>query len=218
MFIFGALIEDRWFNQNVLFMNVASGKLSIIFAKLQKGDEEAFSFFYRYFINDMYAYGKSLGVEDGAVMDAIQDVFLKIFFNKPQFNSVAHLKFFLLKSLKNKLYDFLKHKPFSSTTDIQDDAFNFSIKTTILDEIIEAEDRAIVQEKVEKLLSSLSPLQKEAVYLRYIQELEYAQLSEIMGKNETSVRKLVSQAINKIRKENTTLPSLILITLLFTGF
>ena len=94
------------------------------FAKLQKGDEEAFSFFYRFFINDMYAYGKSLGVEDDSVMDAIQDVFLKIFFNKPQFNSVAHLKFFLLKSLKNKLYDFFKYKPFSNTTDIQDDAFN----------------------------------------------------------------------------------------------
>ncbi|MDR3142601.1 MAG: RNA polymerase sigma factor, partial [Tannerellaceae bacterium] len=113
---------------------------------------------------------------------------------------------------------FFKHKTFSNTTDIQDDAFNFSIKTTIQDKIIEDEDRLIVQQKVEKLLNNLSPLQKEAVYLRYIQELEYAQISEIMGRNETSIRKLVSQAINKIRKENTTLPSIIFITLLFSGF
>lgn len=199
-------------------MNVTSEEVSNIFAKLQNGDEEAFSFFYRFFINDMYAYGRSLGIEDDCVMDAIQDVFLKIFFNKPRFKSVAHFKFFLLKSLKNKLYDFFKYKPFSNTTDIQDDVFNFSIKTTILDEIIEDENRAIVQQKVEKLLNSLSSLQKEAVYLRYIQELEYVQISEIMAKNEASVRKLVSQAINKIRKENTTLPSIIFITLLFSGF
>jgi len=199
-------------------MNVASEEVSNIFVKLQKGDEEAFSFFYKFFINDMYAYGKSLGVEDDYVMDAIQDVFLKIFFNKPRFNSVAHFKFFLLKSLKNKLYDFFKYKPFSNTTDIQHDAFNFSIKTTILDEIIEDEDRVVVQQKIEKLLNSLSPLQKEAVYLRYIQELEYAQISEMMGRNETSIRKLVSQAINKIRKENTTLPSIMFIILLFKGF
>lgn len=199
-------------------MNVASEEVSNIFVKLQKGDEEAFSFFYKFFINDMYAYGKSLGVEDDYVMDAIQDVFLKFFFNKPRFNSVAHFKFFLLKSLKNKLYDFFKYKPFSNTTDIQHDAFNFSIKTTILDEIIEDEDRVVVQQKIEKLLNSLSPLQKEAVYLRYIQELEYAQISEMMGRNETSIRKLVSQAINKIRKENTTLPSIMFIILLFKGF
>lgn len=199
-------------------MNVASEEVSNIFVKLQKGDEEAFSFFYKFFINDMYAYGKSLGVEDDYVMDAIQDVFLKIFFNKPRFNSVAHFKFFLLKSLKNKLYDFFRYKPFSNTTDIQHDAFNFSIKTTILDEIIEDEDRVVIQQKIEKLLNSLSPLQKEAVYLRYIQELEYAQISEMMGRNETSIRKLVSQAINKIRKENTTLPSIMFIILLFKGF
>lgn len=199
-------------------MNVASEEVSNIFVKLQKGDEEAFSFFYKFFINDMYAYGKSLGVEDDYVMDAIQDVFLKIFFNKPRFNSVAHFKFFLLKSLKNKLYDFFRYKPFSNTTDIQHDTFNFSIKTTILDEIIEDEDRVVIQQKIEKLLNSLSPLQKEAVYLRYIQELEYAQISEMMGRNETSIRKLVSQAINKIRKENATLPSIIFIILLFKGF
>jgi RNA polymerase sigma factor (sigma-70 family) len=199
-------------------MDVTPEELLNIFAKLQKGDEEAFSFFYRFFINDMYAYGRSLGVEGDYVMDAIQDVFLKVFFNKPRFESVAHFKFFLLKSLKNKLYDLFKHKTFSNTTAIQDDAFNFSIKTTIQDEIIEDEDRAIVQQKVEKLLNNLSPLQKEAVYLRYIQELEYAQISEIMGRNEASIRKLVSQAINKIRKENTTLPSIIFITLLFSGF
>lgn len=199
-------------------MNLASEEISNVFVKLQKGDEEAFSFFYRFFINDMYAYGKSLGVEDDSVMDAIQDVFIKIFFNKPHFKSVAHFKFFLLKSLKNKLYDLFKYKPFSNTTDIQDDTFNFSIKTTVLDEIIEKEDRAIVKLKVDKLLNCLSPLQKEAVYLRYIQELEYAQISELMEKNETSIRKLVSQAINKIRKENSTLPSIVFITLLFNGF
>lgn len=183
-------------------MDVASEELSYIFAKLKKGDEEAFSFFYKHFINDMYAYGRSLGMEDESVMDAIQDVFLKAFFNKPRFDSIEHFKYFLLKSLKNKLYDLLKSKSFSETTYIRDDAFNFSIKTTVLDEIIEEEDRTIVQQKVEKLLTILSPQQKEAVYLRYIQELEYAQIAEIMEKNETSVRKLVSQAIHKIRKEN----------------
>ncbi|MDD2286528.1 MAG: RNA polymerase sigma factor [Paludibacter sp.] len=199
-------------------MDVTHKEILTIFPKLKKGDEEAFSFFYRFFINDMYAYGRSLGVEDDHVMDAIQDVFLKIFFNKPRFESVEHLKFFLLKSLKNKLYDHYKRKQLSFMMETQGDGLNFSIKTTVLDEIIKEEDRIVVQQKVEKLLNSLSPIQREAVYLRYIQELEYAQISEIMNKKETSVRKLVSQAINKIRKENNTLLSLTFISLLFSRF
>lgn len=139
-----------------------------IFAKLQRGDEKAFSYFYKFYINDMYAYGRSMGADDENVMDAIQDVFMIVFFNKPQFKSPAHFKFFLLKSLKNKLYDLFKSKASSNLTDIQNDVFNFSIKTTILDEIIDDEDRVVVQQKVDKLLNSLTPLQKEAVYLRYI--------------------------------------------------
>lgn len=183
-------------------MNMTSEELSNIFTKLKKGDEEAFSFFYKYYINDLYSYGKSLCIDDEYVMDAIQDVFLKVFFNKPQLYSVEHFKYFLLKSLKNRLYDLFKSKYFSDATDIKGDIFNFSIKTTVLDEIIEEEDRMIIQQKVERLLNILSPQQKEAVYLRYIQELDYEQISEIMEKNETSVRKLVSSAIHKIRREN----------------
>lgn len=199
-------------------MDVIPEKLSHIFVKFGEGDEKAFSFFYKYFINDLYAYGRSLGAEEKYVMDAVQDVFLKVFFEKPHFKSVEHFKYFLFKSLKNRLYDFFKSKSFSETADIGRDVLNFSIKTTVLDEIIEDQDRTIIQQKIEKLLSVLSPLQKEAVYLRYIQDLDYAEISEMMGKTEVSIRKLVSEGISKIRKENKVLPLIVFIGLLYRGF
>ena len=195
-------------------MDMTPEKISHIFVKFEKGDEEAFSFFYKYFINDLYAYGRSLGAEEKYVMDAVQDVFLKVFFDKPHLTSVEHLKYFLFKSLKNRLYDLFKSKSFSKTNDIGEDMLNFSIKTTVLDEIIEDEDRMIIQQKIEKLLSILSASQKEALYLRYIQELTYSEISEMMDKSEVAIRKLVSQAIHTIRKENKILPLLVFIGLL----
>jgi len=177
-------------------------KISYNFIKFVEGDKKAFSFFYKYFINDLYAYGRSLGVEEKYVMDAVQDIFLKVFFDRPHLTSVKHFKYFLFKSLKNRLYDLFKSKSFLKTDDINEDVLNFSIQTTVLDEIIDNENRTIIQQKIEKLLSVLSPLQKETLYLRYIQELEYAEISEIMDKSEVSIRKLVSQAIHKIKKEN----------------
>lgn len=199
-------------------MNMTPEKISHIFVKFEKGDEEAFSFFYKYFINDLYAYGRSLGAEEKYVMDAVQDVFLKVFFDKPHLTSVEHLKYFLFKSLKNRLYDLFKSKSFSKTNDIGEDMLNFSIKTTVLDEIIEDEDRMIIQQKIEKLLSILSASQKEALYLRYIQELTYSEISEMMDKSEVAIRKLVSQAIHTIRKENKILPLLVFIGLLHGRF
>ncbi|MDD4439793.1 MAG: RNA polymerase sigma factor [Tissierellia bacterium] len=200
------------------YMDMTPEKISHIFVKFEKGDEEAFSFFYKYFINDLYAYGRSLGAEEKYVMDAVQDVFLKVFFDKPHLTSVEHLKYFLFKSLKNRLYDLFKSKSFSKTNDIGEDMLNFSIKTTVLDEIIEDEDRMIIQQKIEKLLSILSASQKEALYLRYIQELTYSEISEMMDKSEVAIRKLVSQAIHTIRKENKILPLLVFIGLLHGRF
>lgn len=199
-------------------LDITSEKISHNFIKLGEGDEKAFSFFYRYFINDLYAYGRSLGAEEKYVMDAVQDVFLKVFFEKPRFKSVEHFKYFLLRSLKNRLYDLFRSKSFSKTDGLEEEVLNFSIKTTVLDDMIEAEDQAIIQQKIEKLLSILSPLQKEALYLRYIQELDYVEISGMMNKTEVSVRKLVSQAIRKIRKENKLLPMIVFIQLLYNKF
>lgn len=197
-------------------MNKAPDNISHIFIKFMAGDEDAFSFFYKFFINDMYSYGRSLGADDIHVIDAVQDVFVEVFYEKPQLKSVDHFKHFLLKSLKNRLYDLFKSKAYSKSADIEEEVLSFSIKTTVLDEIIEEEDRITIEQKIEKLLSVLTPLQKEAVYLRYIQDLEYSEISEIMNKSEGSIRKLVSQAIIKIRKENKILPIMALITLLFS--
>ncbi len=199
-------------------MDVTPEKISYVFIKFKEGDEDAFSFFYKYFINDMYAYGRSLGADEKQVMDAVQDVFLKVFFDRPHLSSVEHFKYFLLKSLKNRLYDLFKSKSYSTTTDISGEGLTFSIKTTVLDEMIEDEDRMIIQQKIEKLLSVLSSSQKEALYLRYIQELEYAEISAMMGKSEVAIRKLVSQAIHTIRKENKILPMLVFIRFLYNSF
>ena len=172
--------------------------------------------FYRRFINDMYAYGKSLGVKDSLVMDAVQDVFLKVFLNKPQVKSVQHLKYFLLKSLRNRLYDILKSGSVAKADPLAGEVLNFSIKTTVLDDIIEEEDREAIKQMIDKFLSILSPLQKETLYLRYMQNLDYAEIASMLDKSEASIRQLVFQAIRKIRKENNLLPMIVFLSLLFT--
>ena len=189
--------------------------VSHTFIKYLEGDEDAFSFFYKFFIGDLYSYGRSLGADDSDVMDAVQDIFIKVHNDRPKLASVDHFKYFLLKSLKNRLYDLFKSKAFLTTNGIDENTVNFSIKATVLDDIIEEEDRIIISEKIERLLSVLTSLQKEALYLRYIQNFKYSEISELMDRTEVSIRKLVSQAIIKIRKENNVLPILTFIILLF---
>jgi RNA polymerase sigma factor (sigma-70 family) len=172
-----------------------------LFCKFKDDDDEAFAFFYQFFINDLYAYGRGFGAESELVKDVIQDVFLKVYFNEKKYDSLAHFKYFLLKSVKNKLYDLYKSKLFSATTSISDEGLNFTVATTVLDDIINSEDKRIIQQKIDALLSKLTARQKEVVYLRFIQELDYPQIAEILNMNIVSVRKLVSRSLKRLKDD-----------------
>ncbi|MBD1421074.1 RNA polymerase sigma factor [Sphingobacterium chuzhouense] len=181
---------------------VYGGDENTMFMEFLKGSSDAFSYFYTFFINDLYAYGISLGGSEDIVKDAIQDIFLKIHSNnQKKFSSIEHLKFFLLKSLKNKLYNIYTSKMVSTASPITEEALEFSISTTVLDTIINEEDRIIIQQKIDNLLTKLTARQKEAIYLRFIQELEYAEIAEILNMTQHGVRKLISRSLKRLRGE-----------------
>lgn|SRR5690554_5250848 len=180
-------------------MSIATPDHISLFSKFMEGDKEAFSFFYEFYINDLYAYGISLGGEKEVVKDAIQDIFLKVYFEEKKYSSVSHFKYFLLKSLKNRLYNIYKSKAVSATSGISKDVLNFSITTTVLDQIIEEEDRTIIQQQIDDLLLKLTSRQKEATYLRFIQELEYEEIAEIMDITPHAARKLISRSMKRLR-------------------
>ena len=194
-------------------MNITTPDHIRLFSKFTEGDDEAFSFFYEFFINDLYAYGISLGGEKEVVKDAIQDLFLKIYFEEKNFSSIDHLKYFLLKSLKNRLYNIYKSKAVSTSTAISEDVLDFTIATTVLDEIINEEDRVIIKQQVDALLLNLTTRQKEAIYLRFIQELGYEEIAEIMEITQHAARKLISRSLKRLRDSEPTL--FICLSLLF---
>lgn len=182
-------------------MKTSIPNLTILFTKFKEGDDDAFIFFYELYLNDLYSYGISLGCEKEVVKDLVQDIFIKIYNKQKDFFSVNHLKYFLFRSLKNQLYNFYKSKAVTSKTDISDDILNFSITTTVLDNIIDAEESIAIKKKIEDLLSKLTPRQKEVIYLRYMQNMEYDEISEIMGITPHATRKLVSRSLKKMRDE-----------------
>ena len=55
---------------------------------------------------------------------------------------------------------------------------------------------------LKNLLKILTDRQKEAVYLRFIQELEYEEVANLLDMTAPAVRKLISRAIKRMRDEN----------------
>ena len=135
------------------------------------GDHEAYSLLYREHIQELFSYGKALTGNDERLKDAIQDVFYKLLSNPAALKDVQNLKYFLFKSLKNRLIDILKSEMRQSQSGeaAAYEQIDFTINdVTVLDSLIEEEERLELSRKIKSLLNLLTPRQREAVCLRYI--------------------------------------------------
>lgn len=164
-----------------------------------KGDEDAFSEIYTLYIDTMYTYGISLSFDKSRVEDAIQDVFYQLYQNKSKLSQQINIKYYLLCSLKHKMLDYCKKDRFLSFTDTVS-SLDFNIKLSIEDEFIDEEDRKMIDSRINEYFKCLTNQQREAIYLRYIQELEYEEIARILNCNKDYARKLVSRSIEKIKQ------------------
>jgi len=71
-----------------------------------------------------------------------------------------------------------------------------SEETTLLNNV----DGFSKEELVNKLISELPPRQQEALRLRFVEDLEYNEVANVMSINRQSAQNLVVRAVEKLRK------------------
>lgn len=168
------------------------------------GDHEAYSLLYKEHVKELFSYGKALTGNDERLKDAIQDVFYKILSNPIVLKDVQNLKYFLFKSLKNRLIDILKSEMHQSQSgETLYEHFDFVINdVTVLDSLIEEEERRELSQRIKSLLDKLTARQREAVCLRYIYDMKYDEIADLLNMNNSkSARNLVSRALEHLRKD-----------------
>ena len=168
--------------------------------EFRNGDDSAFALVYNKYVNELLSYGMGLGFERETLKDTIHDIFCKLYANKDHLKKIQDLKYYLFRALKNSLINLRKAQAYP--LDISGQELNFSVTVTVLDELIQDEDRDYIKKEVEKYLNLLTSRQREAIYLRFIQELSYEEIATLLDMSPHAVRKLTSRAILRIRKEN----------------
>lgn len=81
-----------------------SNKIAIRFwEELQLGNKESLGGLYDLFADDLYAYGTQFASDKSCIMDAIHDLFLDLYKYRKNLAATDNVKYYLLRSLKNKL-------------------------------------------------------------------------------------------------------------------
>ena len=170
---------------------------------------------YNEYLDNLYSYAMHLGFDEHTSMDAIHDVFYKLCTQHSSLDEIDNLKFYLFRSLRNRLIDIKRTNRefpgFFPTDEVIDEYLPFQFNVSIEDEIIMQEDSEEIRLKVENVLSRLTNRQREIIYLRYVQEYSYQEISDIMQISVTASRNLVSKSISKIRVASLTVTLFLLI-------
>lgn len=161
-------------------------------------DYEAFSRIYNLYINDLLSYGVSLGFAEETCRDAAHDLFFKIYTEKNRLSSVKNPTSYLFRSFRNHLFNIQKRQNRLSP-DLTLEKSAFTTEITILDSMISEEETQKLKRIVEDLLKELTPRQREAIYLRYMQEMDYEDIAVLLDMNVNSARRLVSRGIDSLR-------------------
>ena len=156
------------------------------------GNENAFSQLYCLFLDDLLTYGRRVGGDNEMVEDLIQDLFLKLYQKKIILEDNTRLRPFLFRALKNLIYNKLQPLP--------DYDFAFDLNYTIDEQLSLTQDQGLSDE-IHHILKGLTGRQKEIIYLRFVHEMSFEEISEIMEINIQSARNLLTRSMEKLRKE-----------------
>ena len=169
-----------------------------IWNRFKAGDDSALNLIYAENSKKLYLYGLKLTPNQTVIEDAIQDLFSDLVRNRRSLGDTDNVQFYLLKSFKRRLVRQLQKEKRYKLKDSPED-FVFDITYSIEHEIILKEKAQWKLQSLQKALLELPPRQKEAVYLKFTEELDYKEIAEIMDMGIESCRNLICKAIKSLK-------------------
>ncbi|WP_455585611.1 RNA polymerase sigma factor [Bacteroides sp.] len=163
----------------------------------QDGDASAFSKLYDLNINVLFSYGCKLTTDRELLKDCIHDVFVKLYTKKDELRHVENFKSYLFISLRNKLCDEVRKRLYVS--DVKVEELNPVSHDDVEKNYLDSEREHVNNKLVKHLLSQLSPRQREALVLYYIEERKYEDICQIMNMNYQSVRNLMHRGLSRLK-------------------
>ncbi|WP_294627660.1 RNA polymerase sigma factor [uncultured Bacteroides sp.] len=161
-------------------------------------DESALSILYRKHFDSLYNYGIHLCSNEELVKDCIQNLFLALY-NLRKYAPVRNVTSYLLMSLRNNIIAALHDE--ERNTGVEELNFELSISEEELFHLFGHDDGEM--NRIHKLRQSYDKLnsnQRHAIYLRFIKEMNWQEMEEIMGISTHSCMNLVGRAIVKLRR------------------
>ena len=179
--------------------HVIFSEMSVWEAFIHNGDRKAFEHIYQKYASSLFVYGLRYTSDKEVIRDCVQDVFIKVHDNRHQLKVTENIGNYLFVSLKHALLNHFRDKKIQ--VEINDCESYIANERSTEDIFIEEEAGELRKIKVDAILSSLPPRQREAMYYKFIENKKHEEIAQIMDMNYQSVSNLIQRAIGSIKKK-----------------
>ena len=170
----------------------------LLWKSFLQGNKEALATIFLLFHDDLFRYGLKLAGNNDLVEDSLQDLFLQLWKNRQNLRQIDNLKPYLFKSFRNHIIDNIELQNPVIHIEI-DFEHPFEVTYSPEDFIIQQQVSEENQFKIAEALNNLSSRQREAIYLRYFEDLDFDMIAIIMDMNVQSVRNTLHRGLQSLR-------------------
>lgn len=185
----------------------------LLWELFRKGNKTAYNKLIERYAESLFGFGYRFCQDEDLVKDCVQDLFLHLWERRESLHAVTSVKAYLFKAIRNRIL----RKQAGSKNIPFDGLSGFLLEISIEEKIIEHQSDIDQAKKIKHILETLPVRQREVIYLRYYENLDYQRIGEIMNINRQSIHNLLQKAYKSFRSEWSLL-TLLLATMLHSPF
>jgi RNA polymerase sigma factor (sigma-70 family) len=190
-------------NSERIISTTETGSLDdeLLWGQFKAGNELAFSVLYKRHVNRLFNYGMHNCRDRELVKDCLQELFTRLWNKRETLGVAGSVNYYLFKSFRRLLISrLIANRKFALPFHDNPDSM-FEFIPSIEDTMIAGEAKKQQLEQLKVSFNALTKRQREAIFLKFFNELSYHEVSSIMELNVDSVYNLISKALTVLKKK-----------------
>lgn len=174
-----------------------SANQSELWVQAANGSPDAYALLHKALYASLYHYLLKMVKEEETANDIIQDVFVKIWTKKEQIGYIRNVKAYFFTVARSMAINHFRQQKIK--TERLEEIHEVEIEFNHEDVIVATEANIELKQAVANALNNLPARQREIVYLKFYEDMDYYKIVEVTGIRYQSVVNHVFRAIQTLR-------------------
>ncbi len=179
--------------------NLTKEQEQTLWKDMISGNKKSFEDLYKQYFQALINYGFRITKNENLIEDAVQELFISIWNNRTNLSEVNEVKFYLFRSLKNRILRQLEKDVFDKSEDI-DAYLDFLNSISEEQKKIDSEQFDANLDTLQRAIAHLPIRQQEVINLKYYHDFTLDEIAKLMDVNKQSVSNLLFRSYAILRK------------------